>query len=43
MELQIECSCNKKTSHILHGHFQTSDNLTSLLVCPKASITGIQS
>ena len=30
MELQIECSDNKKTSHILYEHFQTCDYLTSL-------------
>ena len=30
MELQIECSYNKKTSHISHEHFQASDYLTSL-------------
>ena len=35
MELQLECSCNKKTGHISHEHFptffQTCDYLTSLL------------
>ena len=30
MELQIECSYNKKTSHISYEHFQTCDYLTSL-------------
>ena len=30
MELQIECSYNKKTGRISHGHFQTCDYLTSL-------------
>ena len=30
MELQIECSYKKKTSHISHEHFQTCDYLTSL-------------
>ena len=30
MELQIECSYNKKTSNISHEHFQTCDYLTSL-------------
>ena len=32
MELQIECSYNKKASHISHEHFQTytCDYLTSL-------------
>ena len=29
MELQIECSYNKKTSHISYEHFQTCDYLTS--------------
>ena len=29
MELQIECSHNKKTGHS-HEHFQTSDYLTTL-------------
>ena len=30
IELQIECSYNKKTGHISHECFQTSDYLTSL-------------
>ena len=30
MELQIECSYNKKTGHISYEHFQTCDYLTSL-------------
>ena len=30
MELQIECSCNKNTSHISYEHFQTCDYVTSL-------------
>ena len=30
MQLQIECSYNKKTSHISHEYFQTRDYLTSL-------------
>ena len=30
MELQIECSYNKKTSHISYEHFQTCDYLNSL-------------
>ena len=30
MEVQIECSYNKKTSHISYEHFQTYDYLTSL-------------
>ena len=30
IELQIECSYNKKTSHISHEHFQTCDYLTCL-------------
>ena len=31
MELQIECSYDKTTTHISHEHFQTCDYLTSLL------------
>ena len=31
MELQTERSYNKKTSHVSHENFQTSDYLTSLL------------
>ena len=30
MQLQIECSYDKKTSHISYEHFQTCDYLTSL-------------
>ena len=30
MELQIECSYNKKTSHISYEHFQTCDYVNSL-------------
>ena len=30
MELQIECSYEKKTGHVSHEHFQTKDYLTSL-------------
>ena len=30
IELQTECFYNKKTSHISHEYFQTSDYLTSL-------------